>query len=677
MYEIGWVDEGGVESLVEVALATRLRALPARIDVRRPRGVWIVDAVHGRRGCGPVRPVAGSAGPGERPEVLSRPDVPPQESGSGRVAEVPDDPRARLLDEGARWLDVAVETERGLAQLAGARVRALAAFAGCRPASWDRQPGERGAASVVTRASRPAALTAVSEWAVAEIAARLQVSTSAAATLLVEAVEMAEHLPGTLAALEAGDITWAQARALVELVRPVAADKKSAVEARVLPRAPRQTVAQLRECTRRAVARIDAEAAVRRLTAAIRGRKVSRHPAEDGMAVLSASLPAPVARACWEALRAHAVACATGEDGNPDPRSLDERMADCLADLILRPDADGRSPVQVLLTLVAGVDTLTGVGPDADEPGELDGDAVPAVLVREMAHAFRLLPRPGVEPHRRPTSLAPEPVAALERGVRVATGDAGVVPAPAEALASTGGAARAAEAASTGGADGAEGAASTGGADGAEQDIAQLGLAQLLDLRRLEGAALAERPRIAVTEKLTGCLLALTNTVELSSAASEGRGLGPPGETAGYRPSRPLDRFVRLRDRRCRFPGCRARARRGDLDHRVPHPHGPTAHHNLESLCEHHHRLSHQAPGWRLQGAPGDGLVWVLPGGTTITTVPPRFGTDGSQPSSTGGSERGPATDWRRLSPTERRERLRELVCGRPAARRDGPAPPF
>ena len=148
-----------------------------------------------------------------------------------------------------------------------------------------------------------------------------------------------------MAALAAGDISWLHAKALVDLLRPVAAGKKGLVEARVLPRAPRQTVSQLRECTKRAVARIDADAAVKRLVAAVRERKVTVQPGEDGMAVVTAVLPAPVARACHAAVKAYAAACAVDADGQPDPRCADERMADCFADLLLRPDAEGRSPV--------------------------------------------------------------------------------------------------------------------------------------------------------------------------------------------------------------------------------------------------------------------------------------------------------------------------------------------
>ena len=65
-------------------------------------------------------------------------------------------------------------------------------------------------------------------------------------------------------------------------------------------------------------------------------------------------------------------------------------MVDCLADLILRPGETGLPPVQAQLTVVAGVDTLRG----GDEPGEIDGHPVPAAVVRELAYALGLLPRP-------------------------------------------------------------------------------------------------------------------------------------------------------------------------------------------------------------------------------------------------------------------------------------------
>jgi hypothetical protein len=266
-------------------------------------------------------------------------------------------------------------------------------------------------------------------------------------------------------------------------------------------------------------------------------------------------------------------------------------MADCLADLVLRPGATDRPPVQVSLTVVAPAATLLG----GDEPGEIDGEPVPAAVVRELAYALGLMPRP----------------------VRAASGD-GEDAAPADE-------------------DGATGAASSA-ADG---DVAALGA--LLGTARVAGTALEHRPHIAVVDELDGTLLALTDAAGLR----RGEALGPPRESPGYRPGRALDRFVRLRDRRCRFPGCRARPRTCDLDHVVAHPLGPTAVCNLCALCEHHHRLKHQAPGWTLTGTGDGGLTWTTPGGIAVTTRPPRHGADDDLP--TAGARPGPAGSTRRL----------------------------
>jgi hypothetical protein len=353
---------------------------------------------------------------------------------------------------------------------------------------------------------------------------------------------------------------------------------------------------------------------------------------DDGMSALTAVWATPLARACHQALAAYAQACEYDDEGDRDPRTHQQRMSDCLADLILRPHAD-RPAVRVALTLIAGVDTLTGRGPGADEPGEVDGDLVPAPLVRELAHTLGLLPRP--QPSTAPDPALADSHHAGDDGIDAAAPAAARRPAtlqqgcePAADLAAL----RAAELAAAEELRTACAAADTApGSTGAP--AARAALTRLLDARRLIDTALAERPRIAVTDRLSGTLLALTDSSELRTATASGRGLGPPPGTAAYRPTDPLHRFVELRDRRCRFPGCRVRARCCDLDHQIPHPHGPTAHDNLACLCEHHHRLSHQAPGWRLHRDADGGLVWTLPSGHTVTTHAPAFGTDdGSTP---------------------------------------------
>lgn len=569
------------------------------------------------------------------------------------------DARARLLSAGARQLDAAIAADRAAGRAAAARARALAAFARDRPtAMFDRAPGERGAASAASVAARPSALTEVSEWAVDEVAATLCISGRAASLVLAEAITQVEALPATLAALECGDISPAHARAMVEHAGPVSTpEKRAEVEAAVLPRAAQQTTAALRACLRRAVSRIDAEAAADRLAKAVRDRQVRLDTRDDGMCTLTAVLAGPLGRACYQALSEYAKACAVDEDGERDPRTHQQRMTDCLADLILRPHAD-HPVVRVLLTLMAGVGTLTGEGPGADEPGEVDGELVPAAMVRELAYSLGLLPRPA--PDQLGTGSEADNDAAADADAVDTVTDAGAagssieVPASDEVAARLA-ALRAEELAAAGALRAARAErhrptrTRSSGRGPARRPEPQLSppveeaLTRLLDVRRLIDTALAERPRIAVTDQLSGALLALTDSTELRTTVAAGRGLGPPPGTDAYRPTDPLHRFVERRDRRCRFPGCRVRARCCDLDHQIPHPHGPTAHDNLACLCEHHHRLSHQAPGWSLHRDADGGLVWTLPSGRTITTHPPAFGTDdGSTPGSappTGGEK--------------------------------------
>jgi hypothetical protein len=244
----------------------------------------------------------------------------------------------------------------------------------------------------------------------------------------------------------------------------------------------------------------------------------------------------------------------------------------------------------VQLTVVAPVHTLTG----GDEPGEVDGQPIPAALVRELAYSLGLLPRPET-PAQPAAEPAEEPNA--EPVDQPADGPNAEPTEPAAPSISV-------------------------------NERAAADLAALLNLRSAAGTALAHLPTIAVTDEISGQLLALTNGAELRRTAEAGHCLGPPPDTDRYSPATALARFVRARDRRCRFPGCRTPAHRCDLDHNTPWPTGPTSETNLCCLCRHHHRLSHQAPGWTMHRLPDGGLRWTTPGGDTITTYPIGYGTD-------------------------------------------------
>jgi hypothetical protein len=182
----------------------------------------------------------------------------------------------RLLAAGAQPLARAAAASREIARLSAVVATSLAEFARCRPASlFDRQPGERGAMSAATRAARPAALTEVSEWAVDEMAPTLRISGVAAGVQLADALVLVERLPGTLALLARGELSPAHARQMVHVVGPVADDVLRAdIEAHVLGLLKDKTPPQLGDCARRIVLRRDAEAAGRKLVAAIRERGV-------------------------------------------------------------------------------------------------------------------------------------------------------------------------------------------------------------------------------------------------------------------------------------------------------------------------------------------------------------------------------------------------------------------
>lgn len=89
-------------------------------------------------------------------------------------------------------------------------------------------------------------------------------------------------------------------------------------------------------------------------------------------------------------------------------------------------------------------------------------------------------------------------------------------------------------------------------------------------------------------------------------------------------PSRLRD-FIATRDRTCRFPGCRRRASRCQVDHATAWDDGgQTSASNLGSLCVRHHQLKTHA-GWDITDSADDGsCVWISPQGRTYVHVPER-----------------------------------------------------
>jgi len=569
-------------------------------------------------------------------------------------------------------------------------------------------------------------LADVSEWAAQELVVALSITQKAADDLLTRSLTLVHRLPRTLAALETGALHPGHLWPMLEKVAPVAdrgvRDRLERDLLRWMAARDVTTPAQLGAKVRRELLARDVRTAARDLEEALRRRGVYARPDRvDGMAVLSALVTVPEAEAMLSALGRYADAL---DDQEGPGRTRQQKMADCLLDLVLRPGETNLPPVQAHLTLVAPVATMVG----GDAPGEISGQPVPAELVRALARALGLVPdvapadarpdAPSVDPetnpvddeHRRAAlerwwaeveehALRGEwggedspPPDELERWWRLGSEWYGDPPGQrarvdvGEVGPSTDGAgegtppewwAAADRAVDTVGetlleldrrlararsavdlaeiADAADDearerspAAGLTSATDVLTALAHASSAQRAGVRHLlertGGGGLVDRPMIAVTDALTGALLALTDARELRARASCGSpacrrpgvacthdlgdrpGLGPPGPDAGYRPGMALDRYVRGRDRRCRFPGCRRRVPLGgELDHHDPWPDGPTAAGNLTGFCTGHHRGKHQAPGWRYERTADGTLTVRTPTGLVASTTPPPF----------------------------------------------------
>jgi hypothetical protein len=169
--------------------------------------------------------------------------------------------------------------------------------------------------------------------AVAEVGLMLRVSARTAAARVGDAWSLCHRLPAMLAALEQGRITLAKARIVDAETLNLSDEHAAQVERQVLVTAPKQTPGQLRVATRRAVLSTDPTAAQERAERARRERGVRLWPEPEGMATLSAYLPAADAVGVFAVLDEYARRA--GVPG--DERSLEARRGDALVDLVLGP----------------------------------------------------------------------------------------------------------------------------------------------------------------------------------------------------------------------------------------------------------------------------------------------------------------------------------------------------
>ena len=236
-----------------------------------------------------------------------------------------------------------------------------------------------------------------------ELAVVLSISPASAHNRIVAARELLEH-PQLVALVESGGCSAWAARVLVLEVASLEGAAASEVVQEVVERVRRRhgtgrrrwTPAEIRRAARAARLRLhpDSEEQVRR--SAWQSRRVEVHPGTDGMAYLQAHLDAT------DALRIHRRLTALAKGLDDPERTLDQKRADLLTDVLLdagrgaRP-IPGSAPTADVgpeagaqtndprpeICVVVGLDTLLGL---ADGAAEVTGlGPIPADLARDLA----------------------------------------------------------------------------------------------------------------------------------------------------------------------------------------------------------------------------------------------------------------------------------------------------
>jgi hypothetical protein len=319
------------------------------------------------------------------------------------------------------------------------------------------------------------------------------------------------------------------------------------------------TTSNFKRRLRAAVRRVDPEAVARKREQARREREVVTFEADDGLNAVNALIPAEDAARVWQVIDDHARTLKLPGD----ERSIGARRADALIDLIVnRPDATPRVTYQVQVIVPVG--TLLAI---SDDDGHIPGHGpVPAAVARELAEQAaqcrRLLVHPdtGALLDATPTGYRPR-ITKLTRVLK-----------PGER------------------------------ATGENTRLRIPG----------HGPLPTEVAELILTDPEWQRLLTDPDTGHRLDAHPD-----------RYKPGDALDRFIKLRDPHCRWPGCRMPAARCDVDHTVPHHQGgPTIRRNLACFCRRHHQIK-QLPGWTItQGEHGQ-LSFTTPTRRIYRTGPP------------------------------------------------------
>lgn len=198
--------------------------------------------------------------------------------------------------------------------------------------------------------------------ATTEISAALRIGEREAEQLVADSATLVHDLQPTLMALRSGRISYRHASVLVDEARSLPGEAWPAFEAEALPAAEARTASGFRQKARAIRERVHPDSVDTRRRSAEDSRSVRLEPGRDGMAWLTAHLPAEQAVGAYRRL----TEIARGLTASDEPRTLTQRRADVFADLLIdgiMPDTGlGRGVRATVLVSVPVLELLDGAG---------------------------------------------------------------------------------------------------------------------------------------------------------------------------------------------------------------------------------------------------------------------------------------------------------------------------
>jgi len=223
------------------------------------------------------------------------------------------------------------------------------------------------------------------DWVREEIATALDIDPDSARGVMVEAEAMVEQFPATLALLEEGEVSTGHARALVQATMQLEPAVAVRVEARVIKRAPEQSVTNFRRSLARAIHALDPRTAEAKHARSREDRRMWNMPQPDGMARLGADLPAEDAAVIQTACEVFADQIRRLNPG--DERTKAQLRADALTHFALNylngGGSGGACDKRPAIAITINLETLAGGN---EQPAELDGyGPITAAVARKIA----------------------------------------------------------------------------------------------------------------------------------------------------------------------------------------------------------------------------------------------------------------------------------------------------